>query len=74
MAETINGIEIEVTEAVVLQAIEEFLNTHLFKEPLKVTHLSSLHSVYSTDKVLTPAYKITCESILSRLAGGETIH
>jgi hypothetical protein len=72
LAETLNGIQIEVTEAVVLQAVEEFLNTHLFKEPLKVMHLSSLQNVYNHAHDLSPVYKITCASELARLAG-ETV-
>ena len=74
LVETINGIQIEVSEAVVLQAVEEFLNTHLFKEYLKVVNLSSPSLVYDTAHNLQPIYKITCEGILSRLAGGEIIH
>lgn len=73
LADTVNGIEITVNEAVVLQAIEEYLNRHMFKEPMKVASLGSRINKFDATNELFPAYEITCVSPLQRLAG-ETIH
>jgi len=74
LAETINGIEITVNESLVLQAVEEFLNKHMFKEPIKVARLGSRELVFTKDNSdHGMVYKITVETMLQRLAG-ETIH
>jgi hypothetical protein len=74
LAETINGIEITVNEALVLQAIEEFLNRHMFKEAIKIVRLHSREHIIDPANNMIPIYKITCESTLARLAGEETVH
>jgi len=74
LAETINGIEITVNESVIHQAVEEFLNTHMFKEPIKIVRLGARELVFTKDNSdHGMVYKITVETLLQRLAG-ETIH
>lgn len=64
MQETDNGcIEVNVHPDVILRAVEEYLNRHLFKEPLKVQRMDLVD--YGR------AYQVTAKTVLARLAGDD---
>ena len=68
--DAVGGIEFEIHEDIVRQALEEYFNNHLFKEPQKVQHFGRAVNAYG---YMSPeTYKVRCQGLLSRLAGEES--
>lgn len=61
-------VNVSVTPDVVLQALTEYVNNHIFKEPVKVVNVISYgHPI--------DQWQLKCVTTLACLAGeGETVH